>query len=114
MHDHLTEFREAQDRRMAPMYEAARVSADVSHTGTPVEGEDLTEDLRRFARKLGLGEVGFTRHDRHTRSPPRSVVAIRERHLPRYEQDYLRRNPDRALIRTWRDCRLTSSSRWRA
>lgn len=90
MHDHLTEFREAQDRRMAPIYEAARVSADVEPTGTPVEGEDLTEDLRRFARKLGFGEVGFTRHDRHYTFAAKKRWSRFERAIClAYEQDYL-------------------------
>ena len=49
---------------MKPMYEAARVSAAVEPTGTPVPGEDLTEDIRRFALELGFGEVGFAQYDR--------------------------------------------------
>ena len=60
----LAEFREEQDKRMEPMYEAARVSATVEPTGTPVPGEDLTEDIRRIALELGFGEVGFARYDR--------------------------------------------------
>ena len=63
--DDLTEFREAQEERMEPLYEAALVSGDVEPTGTPVPGEDLTNDIRRFAREIGFGEVGFTRYDRH-------------------------------------------------
>ena len=60
----LAEFREEQEKRMKPMYEAARVSATVEPTGTPVPGEDLTEDIRRIALELGFGEVGFAQHDR--------------------------------------------------
>ena len=63
--DDLTEFREAQEERMEPLYKAALVSGDVEPTGTPVPGEDLTNDIRRFAREIGFGEVGFTRYDRH-------------------------------------------------
>ena len=62
--DDLTEFRESQEERMAALYEAALVSGDVQPTGTPVPGEDLTNDIRRFAREIGIGEVGFTRYDR--------------------------------------------------
>ena len=62
--DDLTEFRESQEERMAALYEAALVSGDVQPTGTPVPGEDLTNDIRRFAREIGFGEVGFTRYDR--------------------------------------------------
>ena len=61
----MTEFREVQDARMEPMYEAALHSAEVEPSGTPTPDEDLTEDIRRFARESGFGEVGFTRHDRH-------------------------------------------------
>ena len=63
--DDLTEFRKVQDARMEPMYEAALVSGEVEPTGTPVEGEDLTEDIRRLAREMGFGEVGFAKYDRH-------------------------------------------------
>ena len=63
--DDLMEFREAQEERMEPLYEAALVSGDVEPTGTPSPGEDLTDDIRRLARELGFGEVGFTRYDRH-------------------------------------------------
>ena len=62
--DDLTEFRKAQEERMEPLYEAALVSGDVEPTGTPVAGEDLTNDIRRFARQIGFGEVGFTNYDR--------------------------------------------------
>ena len=61
----MTEFRKVQDARMEPMYEAALHSAEVEPSGTPTPDEDLTEDIRRFARESGFGEVGFTRHDRH-------------------------------------------------
>ena len=58
------DFREGHDERMKPMYEAALVSGEIEPMGTPVPGEDLTEDIRRLARKMGCGEVGFTRYDR--------------------------------------------------
>ena len=63
--DDLAEFREAQEKRMEPLYEAALVSGDMEPAGIPVPGEDLTDDIRQFARELGFGEVGFTRYDRH-------------------------------------------------
>ena len=71
--DDLTEFRKIQDERMEPMYAAALASGDVQPTGTQAPGEDLTEDLRRLARELGFGEVGFTKYDRHYTSPGRST-----------------------------------------
>ncbi len=58
------DFREGHDERMKPMYEAALVSGEIEPTGTPMPGEDLTEDIRRLAREMGCGEVGFTRYDR--------------------------------------------------
>ena len=61
----LDEFRTGHDARMKPMYEAALVSGEVESTGTPMPGEDLTDDIRHMAREMGFGEVGFTRHDRH-------------------------------------------------
>ena len=63
--DDLTEFRKVIDARMEPMYDAALVSGDVEPAGAPVPGEDLTDDIRRLAREIGFGEVGFTRYDRH-------------------------------------------------
>ena len=63
--DDLLEFREAQEERMAPMYKAALVSGDAEPIGTPSPGEDLTGDIREFARAIGFGEVGFTKYDRH-------------------------------------------------
>ena len=58
------EFREGHDERMKPMFEAALVSGEVEPTVTPVPGEDLTDNIRRLAREMGFGEVGFTRYDR--------------------------------------------------
>ena len=63
--DDLLEFREAQEERMEPMYKAALDSGDVEPIGTPSPGEDLTDDIREFARAIGFGEVGFTKYDRH-------------------------------------------------
>ena len=63
--DDLLEFREAQEERMELMYKAALDSGDVEPIGTPSPGEDLTDDIREFARAIGFGEVGFTKYDRH-------------------------------------------------
>ena len=40
------------------------MSGEVEPTVTPVPGEDLTDNIRRLAREMGFGEVGFTRYDR--------------------------------------------------
>ena len=59
------EYRRGHEERMEPLIRAALVSGNHEPTGPPVEGEDLTEDIRRVAREMGFGEVGFTRYDRH-------------------------------------------------
>lgn len=85
----MSEFLDGHDARMKPMYEEGLVSADVEPTCAPVVGEDLTEDIRRFARKLGFGEVGFTRHDRHyTFSGKKRWAKFEHAICLAYEQDY--------------------------
>ena len=59
------EYRRGHEERMEPLIQAALVSGNHEPTGTPAEGENLTEDIRRLAREMGFGEVGFTRYDRH-------------------------------------------------
>ena len=86
----LTEFRRMQDERMEPMYQAALVSGDVAPTGTPTPGEDLTDDIRRTARELGFGEVGFTKYDRHYTYAGKKDWAKYEHSIClAYEQDYV-------------------------
>ena len=86
----MTEFREVQDARMVPMYEAALHSADVEPSGTPAPDEDLTEDIRRLARELGFGEVGFTRHDRHyTYAAKKRWAKFEHAICLAFEQDYV-------------------------
>ncbi len=86
----MTEFRKVQDARMEPMYEAALHSADVEASGTPAPDEDLTEDIRRLARELGFGEVGFTRHDRHyTYAAKKRWAKFEHAICLAFEQDYV-------------------------
>ena len=86
----LDEFREGHDARMEPMYEAALVSGEVEPTGTPVPGENITEDVRRIARELGFGEVGFTRHDRrYTFAGKKRWAKYEHAICLALEQDYL-------------------------
>jgi len=61
--DDVAEYRRAHNERSKPHLRAAETSADVEPTGTPNPGVDLTDDIRDKARKLGFGEVGFTRYD---------------------------------------------------
>ena len=60
----IDEHRKAHEERMEPLIQAAVVSGELEPTGTPAPGEDLTEDIRRMAREMGFGEVGFTKYDR--------------------------------------------------
>ena len=62
--DDVAEYIKGHDERMKPFIDTALVSGDVEPAGTPVDGENLTDDIRRAARELGFGEVGFTRFDR--------------------------------------------------
>ena len=50
--------------KMEGVVDWIRETGDLEPTGTP-SGEDVTEAIRHKARKLGYGEVGFTRFDRH-------------------------------------------------
>jgi len=63
--DEITEYRTGHEKRIKPLTDASMVSGDLEPTGTPVPGEDLTDDIRRLAREMGFGEVGFTGYDRH-------------------------------------------------
>ena len=76
-------------RSVGPDVDAAEVSGDLEPTGTAEPGRDVTEDIRRKAKELGFGEVGFTRYDR------RYVFAHRKSHAKfphaiclALEQDY--------------------------
>ncbi|MCY3801905.1 MAG: hypothetical protein OXG46_10030 [Chloroflexi bacterium] len=60
----VADYMRGHDERMKPLVDSAEVSANVKLSGAPREREDLTEDIRRAARELGFGEVGFTRFDR--------------------------------------------------
>ncbi len=104
----MTDFREIQDARMEPMYEAALHSADAEPTGTPNPGEDLTEGIRRLARELGFGEVGFTAHDRHyTYAAKKRWARFDHAICLAFEQDYVQTqsgpgmDADRARFETY-------------
>ncbi len=61
----VVEYLKGHEERMKPLIAAARVSGELEPTGQLEPGKDLTQDIRRRARELGFGEVGFTRYDRH-------------------------------------------------
>ena len=58
------EYLKGHRERSKPLILAALVSGDLEPKGSPDHDRDVTEDIRREARKLGFGEVGFTRYDR--------------------------------------------------
>lgn len=59
-----TRLYEEHARVMQPFVEWIRATGDLEPRGTP-SGEDVTEAIRRRARELGYGEVGFTHFDYH-------------------------------------------------
>ncbi|MCY4108684.1 MAG: hypothetical protein OXG11_06625 [Chloroflexi bacterium] len=60
----VADYMRGHDERMKPLVDSAEVSANLKPSGASRNGKDLTEDIRRAARELGFGEVGFTRFDR--------------------------------------------------
>ncbi len=60
----VAEYRKGHDERMIPHIELAADSGDVQPTGEPDPTVDVTDAIRRRARELEFGEVGFTRLDR--------------------------------------------------
>ena len=62
--DEMARYKKGHDERSRPLIEAAAESGDLEPTAVPVPGKDIAEDIRRKAREMGFGEVGFTRYDR--------------------------------------------------
>ena len=62
--DEMARYKKGHDERSRPLIEAASVSGDLEPTASPAPGKDVTEAIRRKAREMGFGEVGFTKHDR--------------------------------------------------
>ncbi|PYN41068.1 MAG: hypothetical protein DMD95_20155, partial [Candidatus Rokuibacteriota bacterium] len=73
----MSEYRKDHNDISEPLIDAAAVSGDLEPTGTPT-GEDATEAIRRKARELGFGEVGFTKYDRR-------YTYTSKRHWTKYE-----------------------------
>ena len=70
----VAEYIKGHDERMQPYVDEALVSGAVEPSAVPQEGEDITEDIRRAARELGFGEIGFTRFDAAATSTRASVA----------------------------------------
>ena len=62
--EEVSKYRKGHDERSEPLVAAASYSGDLEPTGAPAPGKDVTEDIRRKARELGFGEVGFTKYNR--------------------------------------------------
>ena len=76
--EEVLKYRQEHDERNKPLVDAALVSGKLEPTGTPEPGEDMTEDIRRKARELGFGEVGFTKYDR-------KYAYVSKKHWVKYE-----------------------------
>ena len=85
----VADYIRGHDERMKPYVDEALASASVEPSGVPQEGEDLTDDIRRAARELGFGEIGFTRFDRrYVYESKRSWVKFPHAICIALEQDY--------------------------
>ena len=85
-----TELYQEFQNEMEPLVEWIRSTGDLEPTGTPT-GNDVTDLIRRKARQLGYGEVGFTRFDRrYVYESKRKYLRPEVSHAIclAYEQDY--------------------------
>ena len=87
--DDVAEYKKGHYTRVKPLVDAAAGSGDLEPTAEPVPGRDVTDDIRRKARELGFGEVGFTRYDRrYTYVSNKSWVKFTHTVCLALEQDY--------------------------
>ena len=86
----MLEYRKQHEEASKPLIKAAAVSGDLEPTSTPDEGRDATEDIRRKAKELGFGEVGFTRYDRrYAYASKKEWAKFQHAICLAYEQDYV-------------------------
>ena len=84
------EYRKKHEEVSKPLIEASSVSGEIEPAVEPVPDRDVTEEIRSKARKLGFGEVGFTKFDRrHTYSSKRGWVKFQHVICLALEQDYV-------------------------
>lgn len=82
-------YRKQHDEANQPLVDAASVSGALEPTGPAAQGVDVTEDIRAHARKLGFGEVGFTKYDRkYTYLSKKHWVKFEHAICLALEQDY--------------------------
>ncbi len=83
------EYRKYHDEVNKPLVEAAFVSGNLDPTSDPIIGKDVTEEIRRKAKSLGFGEVGFTKYDRkYTYKSKKGWVKFEHAICLALEQDY--------------------------
>jgi len=87
--DEVSEYLTKHIETTKPMVDIAEKSATLDPTGTPDPSIDLVDDIRRKARELGFGEVGFTRYDRrYTFKVKKGWVKFEHAICLALEQDY--------------------------
>jgi ferredoxin len=86
----MVEYRKYHDSVSEPLVHAAAVTGEIEPTGQAVPGKDITEDIRRKARELGFGEVGFTQYDyRQTYTSKKRWAKYEHAICLALEQDYV-------------------------
>ena len=87
--EEMAAYRKGYDERVKPLVEQSAATGELEPTAEADPDRDVTEDIRRRARELGFGEVGFTKFDR------RYVYASKKRWVKyshaiclAFEQDY--------------------------
>ena len=89
--DEISAYRKQHNQRDRPHVDAAAASGDREPTGTPEPAGDVTEEIRRKARALGFGEVGFTKFDRrYVYVSKKRWVKFEHAICLAYEQEYER------------------------
>ena len=59
----IREIRDAHEKLIRPMIQAARESGDIEPAVEPVAGNDVTAEIKAKALELGYGMVGITAYD---------------------------------------------------
>ena len=83
------DYSKTHAKAVEPLVEAATISGDVEPTGKPIHRDDATSSIRKKARELGFGEVGFTKYDRrYTYASKKRWVKYQHAICLALEQDY--------------------------
>ena len=88
--DEIAAYMKEHYKSVAPLVLEASVSGDVEPERVPDPSRDITEQVRAKARRLGFGEVGFTRFDRkYVYVSKKRWVKYEHAICLAYEQDYV-------------------------